>query len=175
VLDTIALLLTEGLLDAAGTLHDPALVASPLGDRLQEINGERCFVLYRDATNLVSLSQADIRQFQLAKGAVRAGMEVLFARGGISAADVAAVVITGSFGAALSLESLKSVGVLTENMVKNALFVREGALVGVVRRLTSRQAADVDDLAGAMKIVPLSGTPLFEQHFIDQLNFPVNP
>lgn len=172
VLDTIALLLGEGLLEPSGLLLAPSQVASPLGERLREINGERHFVVYRDAGKLVSLSQADIRQVQLAKGAVRAGMEVLFHKAGIVGAAVAAVVITGSFGAALSLESLKSVGVLSENMVKNARFVREGALAGVVRRLYFPAAAAVENLAGAIRIVPLSGTPLFERHFIEQIDFP---
>jgi len=173
VLDTIALLLGEGLLDAAGGLLDPAQVASPLGTRLQERGGERHFVIYRDAASLVALSQTDIRQVQLAKGAVRAGMEVLFSRAGISGDSVAAVVITGSFGASLSLPSLKSVGVLTENMVKNARFVREGALAGVVGSLTSpAAAAAVAVLAKDMKIIPLSGTPGFEKQFIEQINFP---
>lgn len=173
VLDTIALLLREGLLDSTGSLGDPARIASPLGGRLEVVDDERHFVLYRDARTRVSLSQTDIRQVQLAKGAVRAGMDVLCSRAGITANDIAAVVITGSFGASLSLESLKSVGVLTENMVKNALFVREGALAGAVRCLSSPEAAAaVAALAGAIRIVPLSGTPLFEQHFIDQINFP---
>jgi len=173
VLDAIALLLREGLLDAAGGLLDPAQAASPLGARLQELNGERHFVIYRDAVSLVSLSQADIRQVQLAKGAVRAGMEVLFSRTGISGDSVAAVIITGSFGASLSLASLKSVGVLTENMVKNARFVREGALAGVVGRLSSpASAAAVEALADSLRIIPLSGTPGFEKHFIEQINFP---
>jgi len=173
VLDTIALLLGEGLLDAAGGLLDPAQVASPLGTRLQELNGERHFVIYRDAASLVALSQTDIRQVQLAKGAVRAGMEVLFSRAGISGDSVAAVVITGSFGASLALASLKSVGVLTENMVKNARFVREGALAGVAGSLTDpAAAAAVEVLANEMKIIPLSGTPGFEKQFIEQINFP---
>ena len=173
VLDTISLLLGEGLLDATGSLLDPAQVASPLGDRLQEMNGERHFVLYRDAARLISLSQADIRQVQLAKGAVRAGMEVLFSKAGIAGDAVAAVVITGSFGASLSLASLKSVGVLTENMVKNARFVREGALAGVARTLSSPDSAvAVETLSQGISIIPLSGTPRFEKHFIDQINFP---
>jgi uncharacterized 2Fe-2S/4Fe-4S cluster protein (DUF4445 family) len=173
VLDTIALLLREGLLETTGGLLDPAQVASPLGDRLQEIGEERHFVIYRDAVRRITLSQTDIRQVQLAKGAVRAGMEVLFARAGIAGDAVAEVVITGSFGASLSLESLKSIGVLSENMVKNARFVREGALSGVVRRLSlPAAAAAVEALAGELRIVPLSGTPLFEQHFIEQINFP---
>lgn len=173
VLDTVVLLLAEGLMDSTGGLCDPAAVSSPLGNRLQEIGGERHFVLYRDARKLVSLSQTDIRQVQLAKGAVRAGMEVLFARGGITAAEVAATVITGSFGASLSLGSLKSVGVLTENMIENAMFVKEGALAGAIRSLFS-PVASVETLAGSLKIIPLSGTPLFEKAFMAQINFPSN-
>lgn len=173
VLDTVALLLAEGLMDPTGGLCDPATVSSPLGNRLQEIDGERHFILYRDARKLISLSQTDIRQVQLAKGAVRAGMEVLFARGGITAADVVATIITGSFGASLSLQSLKSVGVLSENMIENAMFVKEGALAGVLRSLLS-PVASVEILAGSLKIIPLSGTPLFEKAFMEQIDFPSN-
>lgn len=173
VLDTIALLLDECLLDATGGLLDPARAASPLGDRLHEINGERHFVLYRDASRLVSLSQTDIRQVQLAKGAVRAGMEVLFDRAEINGDSIAEVVITGSFGASLALASLKSIGVLSENMVKNARFVREGALAGVRRLLDAPDSSvDIASLSGSLRIVPLSGTPLFERHFIEHINFP---
>lgn len=173
VLDALALLLATGLVDRTGGFLDPERVASPLGSRLEEVDGQRQFVLYRDATRTIALTQNDIRQVQLAKGAVRAGMEVLFARAGVAAADVATVVLTGSFGAALSLESLKSVGVLTENMVRNARFVREGALAGVSRYLLSADAAAaVDRLAAALRVVPLSGTPAFEQRFIGQLDFP---
>lgn len=171
VLDLVSLLLSEGIIDVTGCLKEPSTVSSPLGNRLQEAAGELQFVLYRDARNLVSLSQSDIRQVQLAKGAVRAGIEVLFARAGISAGELASTVITGSFGASLSLESLKSVGVLSENMVKNARFVKEGALAGAIRGVVSPVDA-VEALAGSLKIIPLSGTPLFEKLFMEHINFP---
>jgi len=172
VLDAIALLLSEGVLDGTGRLLAPHEVDSPLGSRLEENNGELHFVLYRDAAGTVSISQGDVRQVQLAKGAVRAGMEVLLAKGGVTAGDLAAVVLTGSFGAALRLQSLKSIGVLTENMVINARFIREGALAGVIRSLIDANAADeVDRLASGLRIIPLSGTPLFERHFLEQMNF----
>lgn len=173
VLDTVALLLNEGLMDTTGRLLDPAESPSPLGSRLQEIGGERHFVIYRDAKILLSLSQEDIRQIQLAKGAVRAGVEVLFERAGISPDELGKVVLTGSFGAALRLGSLESVGVLTESMIKNTGFVREGALAGVIRSLTdSDSAQQIEKLSGLLKIIPLSGTPLFESHFMTNINFP---
>lgn len=172
VLDSVALLLSEGLLDQTGRLLDPSESSSPLGSRLQEIDGERHFVLYRDAKNLLSLSQGDIRQIQLAKGAVRAAMEVLFERADIAAHDLQKVVLTGSFGASIRFESLKSVGVLTQNMVNNASFVREGALAGAVRALTEAGSEQqIASLASELKIIPLSGTPLFERHFMEHINF----
>jgi len=172
VLDAVALLLNEGLLDATGCLQEPVESSSPLGSRLQEIEGERHFVIYRDAKTLLSLSQGDIRQVQLAKGAVRAALEVLCERAGIDGAELKKIVLTGSFGASIRFESLKSIGVLTQNMVTNASFVRDGALVGALRFLTDKNAEQqVESLAAALKIIPLSGTPLFERHFMEHIGF----
>jgi uncharacterized 2Fe-2S/4Fe-4S cluster protein (DUF4445 family) len=172
VLDTVALLLNEGLLDATGCLQDPAESLSPLGNRLQEIKGERHFVIYRDAKILLSLSQGDIRQIQLAKGAVRAAIEVLCQRAGIDGTELKKIVLTGSFGASIRFESLKSIGVLTRNMLENASFVRDGALAGALRFLSDQDAEQqVASLSAALKIIPLSGTPLFERHFMEHIGF----
>lgn len=172
LLDTVAMLLAEGLLDKTGRLLTPEEVTTTLGNRLVELENERHFLLYRDASQQVRLSQTDIRQVQLAKGAVRAGIEVLLERAGISADTISEVVITGSFGASLTLHSLKSIGVLTENMVKNARFVSNGALAGTIRFLTSANARnDIAVLAEGMVIIPLSGTPLFERHFMNNMDF----
>jgi uncharacterized 2Fe-2S/4Fe-4S cluster protein (DUF4445 family) len=172
VLDTVALLLKEGLLDETGCLQDPLESLSPLGDRLQEIEGERHFVVYRDAGVLLSLSQGDIRQVQLAKGAVRAALEVLCERAGIDDGMVRTIVLTGSFGASLRFESLKSIGVLTKNMVRHARFLHDGALAGALRFLIDQNAErQVEALSAALKIIPLSGTPLFERQFMKHINF----
>jgi uncharacterized 2Fe-2S/4Fe-4S cluster protein (DUF4445 family) len=136
-------------------------------------SGELRFVLYRDARATIFLSQDDIRQFQLAKGAIRAGMDVLCARAGISVDGVEEIVLTGSFGAELSADSLKRVGIFTGNMVENARFVREGALRGVECAVSRPDGlGEVERLSGTIRVVPLSGTPAFEKQFVAQLNFP---
>jgi len=172
VLDTVALLLHEGLLDATGRLLDPAESSSPLGSRLQDVGKERHFVIYRDAKIMLSLSQEDIRQIQLAKGAVRAAIEVLFERSQVAADELKKVVLTGSFGASIRLASLKTVGVLAESMLKNTSFIREGALAGARRALMeSESAQQIEKFSAALKIIPLSGTPLFEHYFMEHINF----
>jgi len=173
VIDTLSELLREGLIDASGRLLPPEEIASSLGNRIAEINGSLSFVLYRDAAGTVFLSQDDIRQVQLAKAAIRAGMEILFQRAGIAGDDVKKVILTGSFGAVLSAEKLKNVGIFPENMVKVASFIREGALAGVERALSTAEGfAATDNLARQIRVIPLSGTPAFERNFLEQMNFP---
>jgi len=173
VIDTVSEMLQEGLIDATGRLLPPEEIASTLGNRIVEIGTSPSFVLYRDATRTVFLSQEDIRQVQLAKAAIRAGMEILCQRAGIDEIDLEKVVLTGSFGAVLSPEGLKNVGIFPENMVKIASFIREGALAGVERSLCIADGfAAVDNLARSIRVVPLSGTPAFERHFLEQMNFP---
>ena len=140
--------------------------------RVVERKGKPSFVIYRDARRELLLTQDDIRQVQLAKGAIRAGMEVLFDRSGIDRETLGEVVVTGSFGAELDPAALKSIGVFTEKMVSISTFRREGALAGVERALCEPDGfAAVDALAAAIRVIPLSGTPAFEKHFMEQMNF----
>ena len=173
VIEAIAGLLQAGVIDPSGRLLAPAEIPSNLANRVEVVAGQFVFVLYRDARTTVYLSQEDIRQVQLAKGAIRAGMEVLCERAGIRCDAIRDVVLTGSFGAEIPIHCLKNLGIFTENMVKIASFIREGALRGVERALASPDGFDrVARLAENIRVIPLSGTPAFEKHFLDQMNFP---
>jgi uncharacterized 2Fe-2S/4Fe-4S cluster protein (DUF4445 family) len=172
VIDLLAVLLRTGIVDTTGRLLSPDEITSNLGTRVVQREGTLAFVIYRDARQELLLTQEDIRQLQLAKAAIRAGMEVLFERSGSERDRLEEVVVTGSFGAELSPVSLKSVGVFTEKMVSTSTFRCEGALAGVERALCRANGfAEVDALAVAISVIPLSGTPAFEKHFMDQISF----
>jgi uncharacterized 2Fe-2S/4Fe-4S cluster protein (DUF4445 family) len=174
VLDTMGELLRTGLLDQTGRLRSPTEITSNLANRIIEIDHETAFVVYRDARRVIRLGQKDIRQVQLAKAAIRAGIEVLCERSGMPAEAVQEVVLTGSFGATLDPGALKNVGILPEKMVNVCSFVREGALSGVARSVCSSGGIEeIDMLAKRIRVIPLSGTPAFEKHFLEQMNFPL--
>ncbi len=173
VLNAVSALLEAEVLEPTGRIRPPDEIGSNLANRVVEMEGSLAFALSRDATRSVYLTQEDIRQVQLAKAAIRAGMEVLLQRAGLPARQVRQVVLTGSFGAVLAPTWLKNVGIFTENMVDNGIFIREGALVGVERSLTgSRGSSAIDELARRIRVIPLSGTPAFEKHFLEHMNFP---
>jgi uncharacterized 2Fe-2S/4Fe-4S cluster protein (DUF4445 family) len=173
VIHLVADLLKRGLIDRTGRLLSAAEISSNLATRMVEQDDGPAMMLYRDAQGRVFISQNDIRQLQLAKGAVRAGMEVLLERGRIRCDALQDLILTGSFGAVLEPADLKTVGIFSEEMVEKCRFVREGALTGVERalRLSDGMVA-VESLAARFKVVPLSGTPLFEQKFLEQIDFP---
>ena len=172
-IETVTLLLEHGLLEPGGRLKDSGEIDSNLGNRIMVRNGENAFVLHRDARSLLLLTQSDIRQIQLAKSAIRAGMEVLAERSRIQLQALQAVVLTGSFGAVLNPEWLKSIGIFDKSMLHITRFTPEGALTGAEKALCAGDGyASVAATAGCFRVVPLSGTPLFEELFLRHIDFP---
>lgn len=164
--------LEGGLIDAAGTLLAPAQVATNLARYLDVKEGGAVLRLYRDARIELLLTQDDLRAFQLAKGALRAGIECLLERAALSFADVNAVVVTGAFGTALPPAILKKVAILPDSVIEKVRFEADGVLRGACRFLCSTGAESlVEHMAETLRPYPLSGTPAFEKAFIAALNF----
>jgi uncharacterized 2Fe-2S/4Fe-4S cluster protein (DUF4445 family) len=173
VIGAVAGLLKADVIDATGRLLAAGEIPFNLANSIRQKGGEVAFVLYRDALLEVCLSQRDIRQVQLAKAAIRAGMEVLRERADIAHEEIVKIVLTGSFGAVLDPAGLEKIGIFTGSMAKNVSFVREGALLGVEKALRIPGGlAAVERLATSVKVIPLSGTPAFEKCFLEQMNFP---
>lgn len=171
-LEAVSELLKAGIIEPTGRLRNADEIPFSLNVRVVQNKNENAFVLHRDAQRVLMLTQGDIRQIQLAKGALRAGMEVLFDRACIRCQALQDVVLTGSFGAVLQPEWLKIIGIFDESMVHKTRFVPEGALVGVEQVFMANDGFDaVERLAEKFRVVPLSGTPLFETLFLQNINF----
>ena len=161
-----------GLIDPSGTLVDPLTVGTNLARYLVAGPEGRRLRLYRDAGGELFLSQQDIRSFQLAKGALHAGVAVLLQRAAAGGDQVREVVVTGAFGLSLAPEDLKKVALLPPNMVDKVRFVPAGALAGVGRMLLETDGVDrVEALAAKLTPYPLSGTPAFQHAFLKALDF----
>jgi uncharacterized 2Fe-2S/4Fe-4S cluster protein (DUF4445 family) len=172
-IELVTELLRLDILEEGGRLRTGAEIPSNLGQRVVEQDGENAFVIHRDARRSLLLTQRDIRQIQLAKGAIRAGMEVLAERAGIPFTGLRDVLLTGSFGAVLRPSWLKTIGIFSEGMVQISRFTPEGVLAGVERALATNDGFEsVEKLGERFRVVPLSGTPLFETKFMEHIDFP---
>jgi uncharacterized 2Fe-2S/4Fe-4S cluster protein (DUF4445 family) len=179
----MATLLELALVDETGRLLDrdeaetlrPALPPAIL-DRLVEIDGEPALLLAKGRSEQhrdVVLTQGDVREFQLAKGAVAAGVQVLLEHCELKPEDLDLVCLAGGFGTYLRADSALRVGMLPAVSANSIQSVGNSALAGVrlfllnadMRRLAREIAAETEYLE-------LSGRLDFQMAFADAMLFP---
>lgn len=172
-LSAVVSLLEAGGVDMDGRLLPARELTSNLANRVMEQEGGEAFVLYRDASRELVITQNDVRQLQLAKGAIRAGIEVLASRAGTGWGSISEVVVSGMFGSTIRGEWLETLGVVADGMADRVTFVADGVLTGVERAISRLDPlTGIDLLAERLRIVPLSGNPAFEQEFLKHIDFP---
>jgi len=161
-----------GLIDVTGRILSADEIETNLGHYLIEKDGSWAIRFHRSASSELLLTQEDLRNFQLAKGAVQSGAQVLLERGGFTPESLSQVLVTGALGTALPAEVLKRVALLPEAMLDKTSFIANGVLAGLQTYL-----ADVDgqrrlaELTSKIQPFPLSGTPAFERLFLAALEF----
>lgn len=157
ILDLTAVLLKTGVVDGSGAI---------IGD-----NDE--VTLYEGEERKISFLQRDIRQIQLAKGAVAAGISTLLDEWGAEASDIQKVHLAGGFGNYLHPDSAVQVG-LIPSVCRNRIYpARNSAGWGAVRCLLYREEADrIDKIAAESQYIELSTDPRFQRFFMEEMLFP---
>jgi len=117
----------------------------------------------------VALTQRDIRELQLAKAAVAAGVRIVLERIGASGADVARVYLAGAFGNYINRESARRIGLFSfpEEKIESA---------GNTALLGAKMALFSDDLTYAavrarVEHIGLASDPRFQEIFVDEMAF----
>lgn len=163
LLNLVSELVRIGLINSSGRLQAP-----DNKNNLFVRDGKRFFRL----TDNVLISQEDIRQVQLAKAAIRAGVEVLLAGCNVKAGGIRTVVIAGGFGYHLNEKSLFGIGLLPELPNAKLSFVGNSSLEGAARVLLNQKlVSDAVRIARTAQVVELSQTPDFESVFIREMRF----
>jgi uncharacterized 2Fe-2S/4Fe-4S cluster protein (DUF4445 family) len=164
--------LEGGLIDPRGRIRAADEVATPLCRYLVAEGEGFALQLYRDARRRLLITQQDVRAFQLAKGAVNAGIACLLHRAGLTAAAIGSLRIAGALGTALLPRDLKGVAMVPEIMLDKVRFLPSAVLDGLLVLLAEEGGEErVRQLAAKLKPYPLSGTPAFEQSFLRALDF----
>jgi len=121
----------------------------------------------------VHLTQADIRQLQLAKAAIAAGIRVLLGRLGARPSDVLRVYLAGAFGNCVGHTSARRIGLIDfpeekiEAVGNTALLGAKLALFGA-----DREACEFADVRKRIEHVSLAVDPTFMDVFVAETRFP---
>lgn len=167
LMDIVGELVKYGFIQGTGKLKDSA-VKPELADRLLKKAGKTVFQIAGE----VYLSQKDIRQVQLAKGAIRAGIEALLAKNGVLPEQVDRVYIAGSFGYHLNPTSLVHIGMLPAAFQDKIEFLGNTSKTGGQAFLlnhTVRQT--MSDLVKQVEVLELATSANFDKLFVSCLNF----
>ena len=140
----------------------------------RRIRGEgselRC-VLCESKTSEVALYQCDVREFQLAKGAVQAGIELLLSHWGVAWEEIGECVLAGAFGNAIRHESLLETGVLRGLLRNRIRSAGNGAGMGIVRMLGNGESGRrrVHRIAETAEHLRLESVPEFQSRFLEAM------
>ncbi len=156
VIDTMAELVKKNIVDENGVLIEEYFDSGfPLAIGQ---NGET-----------IALTQDDIREIQMAKAAIRAGLELLTERYGMTPERV---YIAGNFGEAMRTEQAVAIGLIPDAFAEKSEIVGNTSLAGAIRALTD------DDFSGRIKSIVDRATPVnlaedddFQSEYIGYMSF----
>jgi uncharacterized 2Fe-2S/4Fe-4S cluster protein (DUF4445 family) len=165
VLDALAQLYVAGIIDSGGRFDE-----SYPGVRMNGNTAE--FVLVevdgKDRDSDIVITQKDVRELQLAKAAIRSGIQLLLEKNGFTEEDISRVIIAGAFGSYIDLSSAMTVGLLPS--LPNEKFEQIGNAAGMGAKinlisLASREEAR--DIVSRTRYIELASTPEFKNAFIE--------
>ncbi len=182
LIDAAAELLRAGLLTPEGRLlaNDqlPPATPEPLCRRLVPDHGKLAVVLAWESDSghgrPVTLTQRDLRELQLASGAIRAGIAILLRRAQLLPTDLDAVLLAGGFGNFIRRSNAQRIGLLPGEVPRQRIrFVGNTSLAGARWAALSVSARrEAERLAGQTEHVDLSSDPEFHTTFARSMIFP---
>lgn len=170
IIDGIAELFRTGAIDTTGRFNKN--IASP---RFRMKGGSPEFVIaWQHETSLgndITITQGDVRNVQLAKGALYAGAKMLMRRLGIKKIDQ--VILAGAFGSCLDPTAAMIIGMFPDCDLKNVCAVGNAAGDGARLVLLDRKKRrEAEKIAARVEYVELTIEAGFQKEFLNSMYFP---
>ena len=152
LVDAVALMLKKGIIDETGAFT------------AQE---QRFYI-----SDEIYISQADIRNFQLAKSAICAGMRALISAAGIQAHELKRVYIAGGLGFYLNLRNAVAVGLFPPELESKLTVVGNTALAGAKQCLCRRGTiSQAEKIARETEYLDLAASDVFMDAYVENMYF----
>jgi uncharacterized 2Fe-2S/4Fe-4S cluster protein (DUF4445 family) len=170
ILQAVAQMLEAGIIDMRGVLR-------PVHDRVRAKGRQSEFVLALAEETAhgrdIIVTRKDVNEIQLAKGAIRAGIDILLAEAGIPPEAIEDFIIAGAFGTFLDLGSALQVGMFPTIPIERYHQVGNAAGVGAKEMLISQaRRAEAAHIVGCVRYVELTTHAGFTPRFVDAMYFP---
>jgi uncharacterized 2Fe-2S/4Fe-4S cluster protein (DUF4445 family) len=152
-----------GIVDERGRMS----AAHPL---VRTIDGRREMVIApeRGDKPAIVISQEDVRELQLAKSAMRTGIQVLLESRNLTDADIDKVIIAGAFGSYIHIDSAIAIGMVPAIPIDRFVQVGNAAGMGAkMALLSTAKRKEAEKIAGASHYIELGTAPDFNKTFVE--------
>ena len=155
LLDVVAQMRIHNILNRSGKILDHPLV------QRYEDNPVELLLAEREGLEPVTLSQKDVRELQLAKAAIRLGIQALVETEGLEESDIDKVFIAGAFGTFIEVKSAITIGMLPDlpleqfDQIGNA--AGTGARLALISKVEREKAAKIALQDGYVELAKVSG------------------
>ncbi|HAE61398.1 MAG TPA: activating enzyme [Eubacteriaceae bacterium] len=177
VIDLIAVLFSEGVINRRGAFVPVDKIKNDdLAKRMTVIDDQRAFIIaFEDESSIgedIYFSQKDIRQVQLAKGAIYTGCVMLIEEYGIKGKDLSEIIIAGAFGNYIDIEKAQSIGMLPWFEGVDVSSIGNAAGTGSQMYLLSEEKQhECDLIAGDAVFVELANNRSFATQYMKNTYF----
>jgi len=178
ILDAVSEMLKAGAINKTGRIltADKARldgVPEKIASRIREGKTGREFVLaYRKGADDIVITQKDIREVQLAKSAIQAGINIMLKEAGLDEEDIDKLYIAGAFGNHIRAESAVRAGLIPDIGYEKIVYAGNTAGIGAAMALLSADARDeAEKTAKAVRHVELAENPSFQEVYIAAMAF----
>ena len=127
------------------------------------VDGSRIFPVAGE----IALRQADVRELQLAKGAIAAGLRILLKHWGASMADIQTLYLAGAFGSYLEFDSARRIGLL--ECPSQVITIAGNTALRGAKQILAGKAPPVGTV---IRHVMLAANADFEELFVSCMGFP---
>lgn len=164
ILDAISQLYLAGVIDEGGRLtNNHSLVHTYKGQREFVLVGEE----KANGKTAITITQHDIRELQLAKAAIRAGIQMLLETNGYEEEDIKQVIIAGAFGSYINIASAVEIGMLPTLPLNTFRQIGNAAGMGAKLALISlSERLEAQAISSRVKYIELASNPNFNKTFI---------
>lgn len=176
LIDTIACLRKQGLIDEMGHMlsHQEAMeiCGAEAASHMAQRQNMTVFLFDLDIPQIY-LTQKDVREVQLAKGAISAGILLLEKHLGITHQQIQTIYIAGAFGNYMNPQNACNIGLLPAVLKDRIQSIGNAAGEGAkIALLNKDELAQTVRLSQQVEFLELAAIPEFQDCFVDELEFP---
>lgn len=178
IIDACAELLKTGILDISGRILSPDELPSLSDELKKRLSSEDegttwDFLICQSSKKKIFIRQRDVREIQLATGAIRTATNILLNRLGITPEELDAVLVAGGFGNFIRRNNAIRIGLLPRIPDHKIRYVGNTSSEGAKELLLSQKRKEkAEELAEKTKYVEVSLDPEFQMLFADSMVFP---